>query len=211
MRVHALVLLERLHGNSPPNTGPHDFPRQYPGLRADNRALLHARVIAETDLPANHRLVFNHDAAADAGLRGNHDPFPDVAVVTDVHDVVEFRAASDARAAECGAVYAGVRAEFDVVLNYYRADLRKLLVAVIVAHVTKTVSADTHGCVQYDAIAKRDAVVENDVRMQHAVVADRHVRADDDAGFNARRSADARVFTDLDVRADVSRQCDVGA
>ena len=56
-----------------------------------------------------------------------------------------------------------VRAELDVVLDHHRADLRKLVIALVVAHVTKSVRADANGRMQDDAIADCDAVVQHDV------------------------------------------------
>src|SRR5262245_7022888 len=97
MSVHTLELIQRLHRYSPPDSRPHDLPRQYSGFRSDDRAFLHARVISETDLSANHRVVLDHDAAADSRLRRDDDALADVAVVSDVHHVVEFRTASDPR------------------------------------------------------------------------------------------------------------------
>src|SRR5215212_1045364 len=52
-RVAALLLFERLDGRAPPDAGADDLARQHAGLRADDRARLHARVVAEADLPAD--------------------------------------------------------------------------------------------------------------------------------------------------------------
>jgi hypothetical protein len=168
-------------------------------------------VIPKTNLSADHRVVFDHDAAADPRLRRNHDAFADVAVVTDVNHVVELRTASDARATQCGAIDASVRAELNILFDHDRADLRKFLVAVIVANISKAIGSEANARVQNYAIADRDAVIQNNIRMQHAFVADANVCANDDTRFHARVSADMRVFTDLNVRADVCRQRDVSA
>src|SRR6188474_3366449 len=100
MRVHAFVLVQWLDWYSPPNTGTHDLPRQYSRFRSDDRAFLHARVIAESHLSANHGVVFDHDTAADSRLRRNHDALANVAVVPDVDHVVELRSTPDACAAQ---------------------------------------------------------------------------------------------------------------
>src|SRR5829696_872564 len=56
VRVESLVLVERLDGRAPPDAGPHDLAREDARLRADDRARLHARVVAHADLPADDRV-----------------------------------------------------------------------------------------------------------------------------------------------------------
>src|SRR5437879_887392 len=95
MRVQAFVFVERLNRNSPPHAGTYNLPRQNARLRAYHRAALHTDVVAESDLTANHAVIFNRHAAADSGLRRNHHPLSNVAVMTDMNHIIEFRAASD--------------------------------------------------------------------------------------------------------------------
>ena len=45
-------------------------------------------MIAKTNLPANHGVVFDHNAATYPGLSSNHHPFTDVAVMSNVDHVV---------------------------------------------------------------------------------------------------------------------------
>src|SRR5712692_8816581 len=118
MRVQTFVFLERLNRNAPPNTRADDLSRQNPGLRADHGAALHAYVIAKADLPADDAVIFDRDAAADAGLRGDDDPLADVAVVTHVDHIVDLGAASDARATKRRAIYTSVHPQFNVVFDY---------------------------------------------------------------------------------------------
>src|SRR4051812_24384275 len=99
-------------------------------------------MVPETNLPADYSVVFDHHTAADSRLRRNHNALADVAVVADVDHVVELRAAPDARATERRAIDAGVRAELNVVFDHNGSDLWKLVIAVIVPHVTKTVRTE---------------------------------------------------------------------
>src|SRR5438477_10724938 len=117
MRVQAFVIIERLNRNSPPHAGTNNLPRQNARLRAYHRATLHTDVIAEPDLPANHAIIFNRHAAADAGLRSNHNSLAKVAVMTDVDQVVDLRAPADPRAAQSRAIDAGVRAQLNIIFN----------------------------------------------------------------------------------------------
>ena len=70
-----------------------------------------------TELPGN------------AGLGRDHHVFPDVDVVADVHQVVDFRAPADARDIQGAAVDRRVGADFDVVFNLEPANLREFFVA----------------------------------------------------------------------------------
>ena len=75
-------------------------------------------MIAKADLAANHAIVFNRYAAADAGLRGNDHALADVAVVAHVDHVVELRSASNSCLSQRRAIDASMRAEFNVVFYY---------------------------------------------------------------------------------------------
>ena len=169
VRIQALVLVERLNRNSPPHTGANNFARQYARLRADNRAALHANVVAKTNLSADNAVIFDRDAAADAGLSGDHYAFADIAVVSDVDHVVELGAAADSRAAQSRAIDAGVRAQLYVVFDYHRADLRKLVMALLTANITKSIGSHHHAGMQDDAISNSHVVINHDVWMNHTI------------------------------------------
>src|SRR5256885_7809121 len=139
MSVHALVFIQRLDRNPPPNARPHNFPRQNTRLRTNDGAALHAYVIAESHLPANHHVVFNNYAAADSGLSGNHHSLADVAVMTYMDHVVDLRAASNSCLSQGSAIDAGVRSELNVVLNDDCSPLWKFVIAHIVADIAKTI------------------------------------------------------------------------
>ena len=99
-------------------------------------------MIAHSDLSADHAIVFDDGRAGNAGLRGNDDALADLDVVRDLNEIVNFRAFADASFAECAAINAGVRADFHIVFDYHRSDLRKFYIAVrAVAHIAETVRA----------------------------------------------------------------------
>src|SRR5712691_5868164 len=100
VRIQTLVFIQRLNGDSPPNSRTYDFAWKYAGLRSNHGAALHANVIAKADLSANHAIVFDRHAAADTGLRRDHNPLANVAVVADVDHVVDLSASANARAAQ---------------------------------------------------------------------------------------------------------------
>src|SRR6266567_2006479 len=201
MRVQAFVFIERLNRNSPPYAGTNNLPRQNARLRADHRATLHTDVIAEADLPANHAIIFNRHAAADAGLCCNHHPLANVAVMTYMNQVVDLRAFADSRATQSRAIDAGVRAQLNIVFNDNRADLRKLVIAHVAAHVPKPIGADDYAGVKNDPVTNRDAVLEKNIWMDQAISADSDVIADFRAGANLRSCADGRSLANANIRA----------
>src|SRR6266568_7080247 len=184
MRVQAFVFIERLNRNSPPYAGTNNLPRQNARLRADHRATLHTDVIAEPDLPANHAIIFNRHAAADAGLCCNHHPLSNVAVMTDVDHIIQFCSFANACAPQRPAIDARVRAQFDVVFDNDRADLRKFVITHVAANVAEAVGADDYAGMKNDPITNRHSVFEKYVWMNHAIVADLDVVA------NLRASTD---------------------
>src|SRR5438270_1883873 len=96
--VQPFVFIKRLNRDAPPHTGADNLPRQNARLRSDDRAALHANMITESDLPANHAIVFDCDAATDSRLRGDDDALADIAVVPDVNHVIELCSTAYSRA-----------------------------------------------------------------------------------------------------------------
>ena len=204
MGIQTFVFFQRLNWNSPPYPGADNFPRQNARLRSNHGPALHANVIAESYLAADNAVVFDNDAAADAGLPGNDNALADIAVVTDVNQVVEFRAPADARTAQRSAIHTGVRAQLDLVFDHYGADLREFMVALVVAHKAKPVRADHHAGMQNHSIPDGHVVIDDDVGMDDTVAVNLNVVSDAGPGMNLRAHVDAAVFTDGNVRADES-------
>src|SRR5438874_2624618 len=177
MRVQTFVFIERLNRDPPPHAGTNNLSRQNARLRANHGAALHTDVIAETHLAANYAIIFNCHSAADAGLRGNHNSLANVAVMTDVDQVVDLRAPADPRAAQSRAIDAGVHAQLNIIFNDHRADLWKLVIAHVAAHVPEPIGADYYAGMKNDPATNRHAVFEKYVWMNHAIAADCNVVA----------------------------------
>src|ERR1700682_166924 len=159
-------------------------------------------MIAETHLAADHTVIFDNNAATDARLRCNHHAFSDVTVVSDVNHVVDLRTTANARAAEGAPIHASVSAEFNVVFDDYRPNLRELVITHFAAHITKAIPAHDHARVQDDIAAKCYPIFEKNVRVKHAVAADVYVIADLGARANLRAVTDDGVFANADKGAD---------
>src|ERR1700693_5377513 len=98
-------------------------------------------MFADADLAAENDILFDGDTAGEAGLRGDHHVFSDLAVVADVYEVVDFRASANAGCIQGSAVDGGVGADLDVVFDFQAPDLRKLFVTAsrLIAHVAEAV------------------------------------------------------------------------
>src|SRR5258706_14477770 len=209
VRVQAFVFIQRLNRNSPPHAGPDDLAGQHTRFRPDNGAAHYANVIAEADLPANHHVVFNCHAAADAGLCSNDYAFANVAVVADVHQIIKLGPTSDSCLPQRGAIDTGVRSQLNVIFNDDGASLRKLVIAHFVAYIAEAVRTHHHTRMQNDTITNRYVVIECHARVQHTVATDAHVIADHYAGFDARPGFYPRPFANRNMWADENRKVDV--
>src|SRR4029079_12221332 len=132
----------RLNRRSPPNAGTDDLSGQNSGLRTDDRAALHAGVIAETDLSANDEIILDHRTAGNTGLRRDDDALADLDVVGDLDEVVDLCTFADAGLAQSSAIYARICSYLDVVLDDDGADLRKFYIAVVAANEPESVGSD---------------------------------------------------------------------
>src|SRR5438093_13692094 len=86
--------------------------------------------------------------------------------------VIEFGSLADMGRAECSAIHARIRADFDAVADFNAADLWELLVAVIFEHEPEAVSADDASRVEDHAAADIDIVINADVGVQNGITAD---------------------------------------
>src|SRR6266850_7435973 len=168
-------------------------------------------MVAKTYLATYHAVVFNNHAAADACLGGNHNALTDIAVMTNVHHVIQFGAASDPRAPQRGAIYTRVCAKFNVVFDNHGANLGKLVVAHIVAYITEAICPYTDPCMKNHLMAKRNSVVQNDVGVKHTLISERDIRTNNYSGFESCISADVSIVAHEHVRADESCERYVGS
>src|SRR6267142_1220879 len=96
-----------------------------------------------------------------------------------LHQVVDFRAATDACFTHRRAIDGSPGPDFDVILNHDPTALRNLQpVAIFILCVAKTIATD-HGVVMDDdARAHLRALADGDTRVNHAVSANNHVIVD---------------------------------
>ena len=126
-----------------------------------------------------------------------------------MNQVIELRATAYARTAECRTVDACVGPEFNIVFNYDGADLRKLVMTMLVAYVSKTISADDDSGMQNHAIANGHIVIDHNVRVDRTVAANRHIVSDARTGMNLRAGANPGVIAYRNMGPDKSSHGDI--
>ncbi len=159
-------------------------------------------MIAEADLAADDDVFADDAGARDAGLRGNERVGADANVVGDVDEVVELDAGVEAGGRERAAVEGGVGADFDVVGNFDRAELREFKVLAFPGDVAETVRADHGAGVDQDAVAESHAGVERDAGIEATVRAESRAAAEETEGGDLRAFGDGDVVFDDGVRAN---------
>src|ERR1700688_1062764 len=100
-------------------------------------------MLSDADLPAEHNVVLDDDAAGKTSLRGDHYIFSEEAVVADMHQVVDLRSAPNAGFVERAAVDGCVGADLHIVFDHEAAHLRKFLIppALRVTHISEAIAA----------------------------------------------------------------------
>ncbi len=78
---------------------------------------------------------------------------PDVDVMANLHEVIELDAIGQHSIAQRATVYAGVRADFDIVTNFHRTELFDFFPLAVVRCKTETISTDHNTSMQDAALA----------------------------------------------------------
>jgi hypothetical protein len=159
MRIQSFVLVQWLNRYTPPNARSHDLSWQYSGFRSNDCAFLDSRVIAESDLTTDHGLIFNYYTSTDSCLCRNHNALANVAVMSYMDHVVELRTTTNSSTTKRCAIDTRMGADLHVVFNYNGSDLRELVIAHFVAHVSKAIRADANASVKNHSIADRNTVI----------------------------------------------------
>src|SRR5713101_3952082 len=218
-RSHALQQL-RQHGFGHPDPAhlggrPRRIPRpdlarrhvaRHPRLRGQDRPLADTHMVGDAHLPRQHGPVADLTGAGHADLADQNHVLSDVAVVPDLHQVVDLRAAADDRRAHGGAVDGGIGADLDVVLDDESPDLGDLLVRGSVEGITEAIGAEDGPGVDDHAIPNADPVAYHDPRVQHHVGSEHRSAAHIGERAHERARADHRVTLDHRAGADGRRR-----
>ena len=166
------------------------------------------------DLPAQDGIVADTRAARNADLRNQNRLLPDVDIVPDLDEIVDFRTVADKRFVETGAVNAGVRAYFDIVLQNDFPRLRNFDVHAVYKLVTEAVRAEHDARLQANTPAELAVVHNDDIGHNIRLLADFYEPAHIDIAKQHCIVADNRAFangavrTDKHIRAQLCRRVD---
>ena len=154
-----------------------------------------AGVLANPDLAPEYRSILNHDAAGKARLRRDDDVFANLAIVTDVNQVVDLRSAPDSGLIERAAIDRCIGPYFNIIFNDQPPNLRKLLVRprLAIPHVPEAIAAQ-HRPGMHDVSAETAASASKAkiVRTSWFERASRHAFEHQDV-LGDRRAGEARL------------------
>ena len=126
------VLTQRTCRYSPNGfSGTHCLPGQNAGFTADDGSCFDPRLFANAGLTADDCVIANNNAAREPGLGRDSDMLPNLAIMANVNQVIELGSISDSRDPQCCPVYTRVRAQFHVIADFNRADLREFFVMIV--------------------------------------------------------------------------------
>src|SRR5579859_2750770 len=112
-------------------------------------------MFADADLSADDNVIFYGYAAGKSSLSGDNHVLAELAVVADMNQVVDLRAATNARRLQRAAIDGCVCPDLHVIADFKFADLRKFLVppALGIANIPKSVAAENRTRMDDHAIA----------------------------------------------------------
>ena len=101
---------------------------------------------------------------------------------SDLHEVIDLRAAFNHRAPEGGAIDRDIGSQFHIVFDTDNTQLGNLMMPPFVLHVPKAVAPDDGAAMNDHSGADEASFPHRHIRIEHAVVADRDIVSDKDAG-----------------------------
>src|SRR5436309_1363087 len=131
--------------------------------------------------------------------------------MADLHEVVDFRAAADARFTDSGTVNRGVGGNFDVIFEHDDSGLDNFVIAAIVfLRISKPVGSDFRAVLKSDVMADNAKLAYAGVRICFEVVSDHDPAANMNEGVNDTVRSDLDVVFDDDIgtnRSAFSNRC----
>src|SRR5574343_749229 len=141
-------------------------------------------------------------AASHPSTTGNYRIWANIAVMTNHHQIVDLAAITDDRIVHCAPVYGRVGTNLDIVTHHHHTDLRNFYPFLAIGCKAKTIGAKNDPRMQNGTLTNTAAVVDGDVRVQQATIANLHAIANHSTGLNCD------VFTDNNVLADANSRPD---
>src|SRR5436309_2644827 len=171
-------------------------------LRNDSRAVADFNVVRTTRLTSELTPFADLDRTRQPRLSGHSRAIPNLAVMTDLDQIIELHATPDNSCPHGRSVDGSVRANFNVILNDHVADLGDSDQFAAVLDKTKTVGADHSAIEQSDPIANRDPFANGDVAVTVEIVADLDFRVDNNMRMKDGVASYSHATTDYAIGAD---------
>src|SRR5438046_1220925 len=150
-------------------------------------------MLADSDLSPDHAVGSQHRAPGNARLRCNDGVLADLNVVGNLDKIVELHTAANDGRFERAAIDTSVGADLDVIFDNNLAHLRKFHMGVAVFHKPETVCADYRASMNDDAVSNFNTLVNDDSRIERAVVADPRALPDVAAGIDYSSASNRRT------------------
>src|ERR1700730_5246005 len=202
-----------LRGRPARDAAPHFPGRDVVGharLGGEDGARPDRHMVGHANLPGQHGPVAHPRGARDPDLGDQDHVFSHVAVVPDLHQVVDLAAAAHDRLAEGRAVDRGVGPDLDVVLEAQAAHLRDLAVGLPVERIAEAVGAQHRSRVDDDPVADTHVLADHHVGVQADILAEHRAAPHERERPHAAARPDHRLRLHHRERADGRRAVDAG-
>ncbi len=161
------------------------------------------------DLPRQDAAIPHFGGTREADLAAQQRVLANFAGVADLHEVVDFRAAADARLADRGAVDGGVRLNFDIVADDGGTGLADFVPAPVgFAGESEAVTADDDAILQQDAMADAAIFADTGVGVGEKIVADARAAINRNEAVQDSVIANGDIFIHEAVGADMRSRAD---
>ena len=134
------------------------------GLRRNLHIAADSQVIEDAALTAHDHVVPPRRRTPDPTLCDYDTILPDIDIVPDLNKIIDFRAAADACDTAASPVDGTVGADFNIVFDNDRSNLRNLAVFAAALEVAEAVRSDRGVGMNQDPIANGCTLADNDVR-----------------------------------------------
>ena len=146
--------------------------------------------------PAQHATLANMRASGDAHAARDGRVIADVAVVRNLHLIVDFDAITDDGVVNCATINGGIGTDFNIVPNHHTADLRDFSPACLIRLETKAVGSDHRSRVHDAAMPQTHSGMDYSTGMHFAVIANFGGVMNRRLRVNSAANADFRVCAD---------------
>src|SRR6266478_2213906 len=158
------------------------------------------KMVRDADLTRDHDVIARGAGAGNPHLTDQQVVSTDLAVVADLHEIVDLSAFANDRGLEGAAVDGGAGADFHVIADLHMAQLRNFVVTSVVQAVAEAVRANDRVGVNRDAVAQNGAVIKDGMRIEDDIISEPAKSADHRSGVNSTARSHRASFSDTGER-----------